>query len=120
MSKEIEIVISLKQALEPSPAHNRKTLPFFVYACCGAVLDYVRFPEAIGLLTGPRGHLQLAWHSISCSALREDDGDDEAIQGQSLSEDHHENERNQDISLSVAANTSVTDNTDAETGSEVR
>ena len=61
----------------------------------------------------------LAWRSISCSALRKDDSDDEAVQGQSLGEDHHENECDQDISLSVATDTSVTNNTNAETGSQV-
>ena len=46
------------------------------------------------------------------------DSDDEAIKGESLGEDHHKDKSNQDISLSVATNTSVTNDTNAETGSE--
>ena len=44
----------------------------------------------------------------------ENNGDDEAVKSEGLSEDHHENERNQNILLSVGAHTSVTHNTDSE------
>lgn len=43
----------------------------------------------------------------------ENNGDNESVKGEGLSEDHHENERNQNILLSVGAHTSVTHNTDS-------
>ena len=48
----------------------------------------------------------------------EDDGDDEAVKGERLSEDHHKDECNQNILLSVGADTSITNNTDSETCSK--
>ena len=48
----------------------------------------------------------------------EDNGDDEAVQGEGLSEDHHQNERNQNILLSVRADTSITNDTNGETGGQ--
>ena len=123
MSKEIEIFVSFKAAMSEAGPRAKSGSPrnssIFVFACCDLVLDYASCSDAAGFDTGPRGRL-LARRSISSSALREDDGDDEAIQGQSLGEDHHENERNKDISLCITANASVTDNTNAETSSEVR
>ena len=53
-----------------------------------------------------------------CSRRGEHDGDDETVKGQSLSEDHHKNESDQDISLGVATDTSVTNNSNAEASSE--
>ena len=54
-----------------------------------------------------------------CSAGHdEDDGDDEAVESERLSEDHHQDERNQNILLSVGADTSITHNTDSETCGE--
>lgn len=69
------------------------------------------------LLLSPQSHR--SWlGQISCSARGEHDGDDEPVEGQSLSEDHHENESDQDISLGITTDTSVTANTDAETSGE--
>ena len=59
-----------------------------------------------------------AARSTSCSARGQDDGDDETIQSEGFSEDHHKNEGDQDISLSVTTNTGITDDTDAKAGGE--
>jgi len=58
--------------------------------------------------------VSLAWGYAGSSRRHyEDNGDNEAVKGESLSEDHHQNERNQNILLSVGADTSITDNTDS-------
>ena len=41
----------------------------------------------------------------------EDDCNNESVKCESLSEDHHENEGNKDILLSVGTNTCITNNT---------
>ena len=48
----------------------------------------------------------------------EDNGNDEAVKGERLGKDHHQNERNQNILLAVGADTSVADNTDSQTSSQ--
>ena len=53
------------------------------------------------------------------SALRQDNGDDEAIEGESLGKDHHENECDQDISLTISANASITNDANAKASSKV-
>ena len=45
----------------------------------------------------------------------EDDGDNEAVEGEGFSEDHHEDEGNEDILLSIGTHTSVTDNANGKT-----
>lgn len=56
---------------------------------------------------------------LSCSAGHyEDNGDDEAVEGESLSEDHHKDQGNQNILLAVRAHTSVANNTDSKTSSK--
>jgi len=59
-----------------------------------------------------------AGRSTPCSARGQDDGDDETIQSEGFSEDHHKNEGDQDISLSVTTNTGITDDTNAKAGGE--
>ncbi len=59
-----------------------------------------------------------AGRSTPCSARGQDDGDDETIQSEGFSEDHHKNKGDQDISLSVTTNTGITDDTDAKSGGE--
>ena len=54
----------------------------------------------------------------NCSCRGEDDGDNESVKGESLGEDHHEDKSDQDISLGVSTDTGITDDTNAETGSE--
>ena len=56
---------------------------------------------------------------VDCSALGEYDGDDEAVEGERLGEDHHEDEGDQDIFLGIATHAGVTDNANAEAGGEV-
>ncbi len=63
--------------------------------------------------TGPA-----AGRSSHSSARREHNGDDETIKSQSLSEDHHENKGDQDISLGVSTDTSVTDDANAKASGE--
>ena len=46
--------------------------------------------------------------------------EDEAVQGQRLAEDEHEDHSDDVLSLRVAADTSVADNADAEAGSQAR
>ena len=54
-----------------------------------------------------------------CSAgHNEDNGDNEAVEGEGFREDHHEDERNQNILLSVGAHTGVTDHTDGQTSGQ--
>ena len=74
--------------------------------------------SAFRLVTPNAPNGLLAGWSTQRSARDEHDGDDESIEGESLSEDHHKNEGDQDISLGVSTNTGVTDHTDAETGSK--
>ena len=63
--------------------------------------------------------VSLAWGYAGSSRRHyEDNGDNEAVKGESLSEDHHKNESDQDISLSVTTDTSITDDTDAKSGGE--
>jgi hypothetical protein len=60
---------------------------------------------------------------IPCGAcsLREDNGDDHAIETEGLTEDENKNHADEDLLLlSVGSNTSVTDDTNCETGSEGR
>lgn len=47
-----------------------------------------------------------------------DDGDNKAVEGEGFSEDHHKNERNQNILLPIGANTSVANDTNGQTSSE--
>ncbi len=58
---------------------------------------------------------------IPCGAcsLREDNGDDHAIETEGLTEDENKNHADEDLLLlSVGSNTSVTDDTNSETSSE--
>ena len=58
---------------------------------------------------------------IPCGArsLREDDGNDHAIETEGLTEDENKNHANEDLLLlSVSSNTSITDNTNSETSCE--
>ena len=48
----------------------------------------------------------------------QNDGDNQTIQTEGLSEDENKNNSDVDVLLSVGTDTSVTSNTDAETGSE--
>ena len=48
----------------------------------------------------------------------EHNSNDEAVKGESLSEDHHKDKSNQNILLPVGANTSITDDSNGETGGE--
>ena len=48
----------------------------------------------------------------------EHDGDDEAVKGEGLGEDHHENEGNKDILLTVGTYTGITNNANSQTCSE--
>ena len=55
----------------------------------------------------------------SCSALHdENNSNDESIKGKSLGEDHHKDKGDKDVVLAIGANTSITNNTDGETGSQ--
>ena len=55
------------------------------------------------------------------SSLREDDGDDHAIEAESLTEDEDEDHADEDfLLLSVGTDTSVTDNTDSESSCKGR
>ena len=57
----------------------------------------------------------------ACSRCREDDGNDHAIETEGLTEDENKNHADEDLLLlSVGSNTSVTDDTNGETGSEGR
>ena len=56
--------------------------------------------------------------STDCSSRRKHDSDDEAVKGEGFGEDHHEDEGDQDISLGVSTDTSITNDTNAETSSE--
>lgn len=49
---------------------------------------------------------------------REDDGDDEAVEAKSFGENEDEDHSDVNVFLGVGADTSITDNTNAETGSE--
>lgn len=53
-----------------------------------------------------------------CSSGGKHDGDNEAVKGESLGEDHHKDESDQDISLGVSTDTGVTDDTNAEASGE--
>ena len=55
-----------------------------------------------------------------CSSRGKNDSDNESVKGESLCEDHHKNEGDQDISLSVSTDTGITDDTNAKTSSEGR
>lgn len=58
---------------------------------------------------------------IDCGArsLRQDDGDDHAIETEGLSEDENEDHADEDLLLlGVGSNTSITDDTNSETSSE--
>ena len=55
--------------------------------------------------------------SSNCSSGKHD-SDDEAVKGQGLGEDHHEDEGDEDISLGVSTNTGITDDTDAKASSK--
>lgn len=58
--------------------------------------------------------------SLARSSRGKHDGDNEAVKGKSLSEDHHKNEGDQDISLSVTTDTSISDDTNAKSSGEGR
>ena len=58
--------------------------------------------------------------SLARSSRGKYDGDNEAVKGESLSEDHHKNEGDQDISLSVTTDTSISDDTNAKSSGEGR
>jgi len=49
---------------------------------------------------------------------REDDGDDEAVEAKSFGENEDEDHSDVDVFLGVGADTSITDNSNAETSSE--
>jgi len=54
----------------------------------------------------------------SSSSGGKDDSDDEAVKGKSLGEDHHKDKGDQDISLGVTTDTSITDDTNAKTSGQ--
>ena len=83
------------------------------------VIDsFVRFLACLWYLSMACGSGMASTH---CSGGHdEDDGDDEAVESERLSEDHHEDEGNQNILLSVGAHTSISNNTNSETSSERR
>jgi len=53
-----------------------------------------------------------------CSTGGKDDGGNESVKSESLSEDHHKNDGNHNISLGVSTDTGVTDNSNAESSGE--
>lgn len=53
-----------------------------------------------------------------CSSGGKHDGDNEAVKGESLGEDHHKDKSDQDISLGVSTDTGVTDDTNAKASGE--
>ena len=58
---------------------------------------------------------------IDCSArsLRQDDGDDHAIEAEGLTEDENEDHADEDLLLlGIGSNTGITDDTNSETSSE--
>ena len=48
----------------------------------------------------------------------EHDGNDKSVKGEGLGEDHHEDEGNKDILLSISTYTSITNNTNGQTSSK--
>jgi len=65
------------------------------------------------------GQVPLASLTICRSRnVGEDDGDDESVESESLSENEDQDHSDKDIFLSVCAHTCVTDDADGETGSQ--
>ena len=58
--------------------------------------------------------------SISYSSIlhHKNDSNDESVKSESLSEDHHKDESNENVVLSIGANTCITNNTDSKTSSQ--
>ena len=59
----------------------------------------------------------LVW-SVVCGEGWQNDGDNQTVQTEGLSEDENKNDSDVDVLLGVGTDTGITSNTDAETGSE--
>ena len=85
----------------------------------GRALTQESFKKDSCLKTFPlTGRSYLIGYAGSSRRHNEDNSDNESVKSEGLSEDHHQNERNQNILLSVGADTSITDNTDSKASGE--